>query len=88
MRSVWKPPFLDISLSQCKNITTQNILHIWSRRSIIPACLLDYTVRVYNGKLFKKLRITREKIGFKFGMFITTRNKPILKKSKTSKKNS
>lgn len=55
---------------------------IWSRRSTIPYFLLNRTVLVHNGKLFKKVFINREKIGFKFGEFAPTRTYSDLKKRK------
>jgi len=61
-------------------------LYIWSRQAIIPVFLIGLTVFVHNGKIFKKLRITREKAGFKFGVFIKTRTKCVTKKLKTKKK--
>jgi len=48
-------------------------LKVWSRRSVVPAFLIGATVLIYNGKEFKKIKITREKVGFKFGEFSTTR---------------
>ncbi len=69
-RSKWKGPFIDSSVlisSSKKN------LKIWSRSSVIPASLIGETVLVYNGKDFKKITVTRDKIGFKFGAFSFTR---------------
>ena len=43
--------------------------------SVIPQSLIGFTVNVYNGKTFKKLKITRDKVGFKFGFFVNTRNR-------------
>ncbi len=69
-RSIWKGPFLDSSFF--KNTLPPSI-KIWSRGSSIPAFLIGQTVLVHNGKEFKTLGITREKVGFKFGEFIVTR---------------
>ena len=52
-----------------KNTPTQ----VWSRSSAIPSFLIDKTVLVHNGKEFKPVLITREKVGFKFGTFVATR---------------
>lgn len=71
-RSIWKGPHLDNFLLN-RNLKISNI-KIWSRRSSIPFYLLDKYVNIYNGKLFKKILITRDKIGFKFGEFSFTRN--------------
>jgi len=70
-RSIWKGPFLDNSLF--KNLLTNKNKKIWSRRSIISAGMIGTNVLIYNGKLFKRLLITREHVGFKFGTFALTR---------------
>lgn len=68
-RSLWKGYFIENSFFRKR----KSNLNIWSRNSSIPASLLNKTVLVHNGKEFKKLLITREKIGFKFGEFVFTR---------------
>ena len=65
-RSIWKGPFLDKFLLQ-HNLKKKIIKFIWSRRSVIPFLYLNKQVSIYNGKVFKRIFITREKIGFKFG---------------------
>lgn len=77
-RSVWKSGFLDTFFF--KRAIDKKILYIWSRGSVIPHSLIGVTAFVHNGKLFKKLRITREKVGFKFGLFIKTRTRASIKK--------
>lgn len=68
-RALWKGPFIDpIFLKRQKPISK-----IWCRASVIPASLLGETVFVHNGKEFKRVSITREKIGFKFGEFSFSR---------------
>lgn len=79
-RAAWKGLFLDIFLLK-KPLKNKN-LYIWSRQSAIPFFLLNTTVFVHTGKIFRKLVITREKIGFKFGAFIKTRTKASNKKLK------
>ena len=71
-RSKWKGNFIDQSVLKTKQENKKQI-KIWSRRSVIPGFLMNSTVLVYNGKEFKKVVITREKVGFKFGEFCTTR---------------
>lgn len=87
-KSKWKQPFLKISL--IKDIFLKKTKRVFSKASTIPSLLLYQTVQVYNGKTFKSINITREKIGFKFGEFVNTRKpkKVILldKKSKKPKK--
>jgi len=88
-RSVWKGFFLEKCFIK-KISNKQKINFIWSRQTAIPGYLINTTVLVHNGKFFRKLVVTREKIGFKFGAFILTRTKPKiqinLKKSSTKKK--
>lgn len=79
-RSIWKNNYLNFSFF--RKIRNKKKIYIWSRTTTIPHNLIGFTVFVHNGKIFKKVKITREKIGFKFGMFVKTRNKIILKKKK------
>ncbi len=58
---------------------------VWSRTSVIPSFLLGATVWVHNGKEFKKVLITEDKIGYKFGEFSTTRKRSVYKKKKTTR---
>ena len=68
-RSKWKGHFIDTSL----NKVNKKKFKIWSRQSTIPFYLIGTYVLVHNGKDFKKIYITREKVGFKFGEFAFTR---------------
>lgn len=74
-RAKWKGFFLEPcilkSLKQ-KNLK-KDFLKVWSRKSTIPSFLIGHTVMVYSGKMFKRLTITREKVGYKFGEFCLTR---------------
>jgi len=70
-KSKWKQPFVHILA--IKNIFLKKTKKIFSKSSTIPSILLYKTVQVYNGKVFKSITITREKIGFKFGEFVKTR---------------
>jgi len=58
-RAIWKGYFLDnfILKKKIKN-------KIWSRRSVIPSYLIGKNVSIYNGKVFKKIIINREKNRF------------------------
>lgn len=82
-RAKWKGYFNDLSIFRNKKIETKKII-IWSRRSTIPFFFLNKTVFIHNGNTFKKILITREKIGYKFGEFVFT--KIIAKPKKTTKK--
>jgi ribosomal protein S19 len=79
-RSKWKGPFMDTYIN--KDIQSTKQLSIWSRRSVIPLALINKSVLIHNGLTFKKILITREKVGFKFGAFVNTRNR----QKKTKKK--
>jgi ribosomal protein S19 len=69
-RSSWKGVYITKKfLKKC----SKRIIKVWARNSAVPACLINKTVLVHNGRTFKKLTITREKIGFKFGDFVLTR---------------
>ena len=72
-RSKWKGPFVDVSDLKLKKKLTAKSKKVWSRSSQIPSFLLGKTISVYNGKEFKPVLVTREKIGFKFGDFSITR---------------
>jgi len=75
-RSKWKGNFLNKAiekLAQKKRLNSKKKIKIWSRNSVIPSFLIGKIVFIHNGKEFKKITITREKIGFKFGEFSSTR---------------
>jgi ribosomal protein S19 len=55
---------------------------IWARNNLILSTDIGKNFYVYNGKEFKKIFITREKVGFKFGNFCSTRK--FSKKIKTN----
>ena len=67
-RSKWKILFNKISKKKKK-------LYIWSRNSTIPSSLIGNYVFVHFGNGFKKILVSREKVGFKFGAFAPTRKK-------------
>lgn len=73
-RSIWKGLFCDLSIIK-KNLKSNKKIEIWSRQSSIPKFLLNKTVFIHNGKTHKKLLITREKLGYKFGEFAFTKIK-------------
>ncbi len=72
-RSKWKGNFIESSVLKLKTKKTKGHPKIWSRQSVIPAFLIGKTVSIYSGKEFKKVSITREKVGYKMGEFCTTR---------------
>jgi small subunit ribosomal protein S19 len=68
-RSKWKGFFINNSLINPK----KSKINTWSRSSVISEALLGKKVNVYNGKVFKQINITREKLGYKLGEFSFTR---------------
>ena len=80
-RAKWKGNFIDNTLLKQKFLDLKRPIKIWSRRSVISSFFLNQKVLIYNGKEFKKILITREKIGYKFGALCFTR------KHKTKLKN-
>jgi ribosomal protein S19 len=79
-RAKWKGPFMD-----CHTLIKKKIYpNLWLRSSVIPNRLVNTIVSVHNGKEFRRVIITKEKIGFKLGEFSFTR-KLQLKAVKTKK---
>jgi small subunit ribosomal protein S19 len=80
-RSTWKNNLAQTSLRQ--KFSNQTI-KIWKKNESIPMFLTGKSVLVYNGKSFKKISITRNRVGYKFGEFTTTRkfNKKLKKITK------
>jgi ribosomal protein S19 len=68
-RSKWKGNFLTNDLLK-KTVQLNNITQ---RSSIIPSNCLGKFVYIYTGKELKKIFISKEKIGLKFGSFAYTR---------------
>jgi len=68
-RSNWKGNFIEKSILK----KVKKDIKIWCRYSVIPSNLIGFFVFIHNGKEFKKILITREKVGFKFGDFVLTR---------------
>lgn len=78
-KSKWKLNYLPKSVFQLAKNGSK--LQLWDRSAVIPEFLIDYTVKIHTGKEFKSVKITKEKIGYKFGEFIATR-KPYSYKGK------
>lgn len=54
----------------------------YSRNTSILPQFTNKTVKIHNGKIFVKLKITNDMIGYKFGEFSPTRKKFSYKKLK------
>jgi ribosomal protein S19 len=59
-RSKWKIPVCNFKLGSEK---------ITKRNSLVPSIMINKLVQIYTGKQYVKVRITREKVGFKYGFF-------------------
>jgi small subunit ribosomal protein S19 len=84
-RAKWKGPYIQTNLlSETFKIkfSSQNELHTNSRKSKIIPQFLNMNFHVHNGKIFSKIKITDEMIGYKFGEFVPTRKKFSYKKKK------
>lgn len=81
-RAKWKGSFMDVLSLKVE----KKDFKIWSRRSTIPYNLINNSVLVHNGKEFRKVFITREKVGFKFGEFAFTRKYGLRYKTVKGKK--
>lgn len=76
-RSVWKGPFIDLSLlkSVKKNANKKNVLiRTRSRRSFIIPEFVGFVFHVYNGKKFIPVKVSENMVGHKLGEFSPTRN--------------
>ncbi len=83
-RSAWKGPFIDSTLLNPNGDTYKNA-KIMSRSSAIPMSMIGQNVFIHNGKEFKKVAITRERVGYKFGEFSLTRSQTTREKETKSK---
>lgn len=73
-RSKWKGPFIHFKLLKSKFLKNK-LFKVWFRDSIILSVFINFKFVVHCGHFFKNLVITREKVGYKFGEFCTTRSK-------------
>jgi len=71
-RSIWKGPFQAKKLYKFK-FKYKKRFDIWSRSSVISARFIKKLVFINTGNNYKKVYITRNHIGYKFGEFTTTR---------------
>lgn len=71
-KSKWKVKFIHKSICKMKGRKSKLI---WSRASVIPKYLIGISVKVHNGKEFKTVQVTEDKVGYKFGEFSTTRKR-------------
>jgi small subunit ribosomal protein S19 len=56
-----------------KQLSEEEPIEVWSRRSVVSSEFLGFTFLVYNGRIFQKLVIKTNMLGKKFGEFATTK---------------
>lgn len=76
MRSSWKHPIINLRRDGTK---------IWKSQHMITENGKKYLL-IYNGHTFKKLNVTREKVGYRVGEFRFTRTKNMKRQEKTRKR--
>jgi small subunit ribosomal protein S19 len=76
-RSVWKGPFVDMTLIKKALKVTESgrkeVIKTWSRRSTILPQFVGLTFGVYNGKKFIPVSVNENMVGHKLGEFSPTR---------------
>lgn len=76
-RSVWKGPFVDMSLLKKAEETRESgkntVIKTWSRRSTILPQFIGLTFGVYNGQKFVPVLVSEDMVGHKLGEFSPTR---------------
>ena len=76
-RSVWKGPFVDITLIKKAEKVSESgrkeVIKTWSRRSTILPQFVGLTFGVYNGKKFIPVSVSENMVGYKLGEFSPTR---------------
>ena len=75
-RSVWKGPFVELSLLKKVESGSKGPIKTWSRRSTILPQFVGHTFNVYNGKKFVPVSVSEEMVGMKLGEFAPTRTFP------------
>lgn len=75
-RSTWKGAY--IGKPQKKLKKDKN----WTRKDAIPFSAVGLTLNIHNGKTYKKLFVTREKVGFYCGDFVFCKGFVRLKEKK------
>ena len=85
-RSVWKGPFVELSLLKKVETGARGPIKTWSRRSTILPQFVGHTFSVYNGKKFVPVSVSEEMVGMKLGEFAPTRTFPGHAADKKSKR--
>ena len=72
-RSVWKGPFVELSLLKKVEAGARGPIKTWSRRSTILPQFVGLTFNVYNGRKFVPVSVNEDMVGMKLGEFAPTR---------------
>jgi len=85
MNKIYKNYDLDLYNQILQN---KKVLRTYKRNTLILPEYVDKIIYIYNGNVFKKLKITEDMIGTKLGQYIFTRKfcKHKVKKIKNTKK--
>jgi small subunit ribosomal protein S19 len=79
-RSVWKGPFVELSLlkkaESAQESSSRSPIKTWSRRSTILPQFVGLTFSVYNGRKFIPVSVNEDMVGMKLGEFAPTRTFP------------
>lgn len=82
-RSKWKGPYVQEDLlKSLQNIKIKKVIFTKSRNSTIIPAFVNKTIHVHNGKIYQKLKIIEDMVGYKLGEFVTTRKAFSFKKTK------
>ena len=90
--SSWKPNYLNLgdfrTLAQLQSgVQKSRSIFIWSKASVITPGMVGLTAQVYDGRQHVPVYVTDNKIGYKFGHFVTTRTfRSHIKKDKRGKR--
>ena len=73
-RSLNKGPYISASLyKKIKKTNIDTSIQTRDRRSTIIPMMLGRHIEVYNGKVYKRVYISEDKLGYKLGEFSETR---------------
>ena len=84
-KSKYKLPFVSYSIIKSffnNKSKPFSYINIFSRSSIILPKFVGSTIKIYNGKDFKKKLVRREWVGYKFGEFFSSKIRPVYKGKK------
>ena len=77
MHRVAKPPYVNASVWRKVNAAlksgSKKPIRIYARACVILPQFVGLTFEVHNGKIFKPILVNERMIGYRFGMFVSTR---------------